>query len=81
MNEKRALGSVYSITEIDKFGKMKSGYVPLENVLLNKDKEALAEKLKSQDREISHLKNQVRILTGAFRAIITSIGGLENEKA
>lgn len=80
MTEKRTLGSVYCIVEIDKFGKCKNGYVPLENVKLNPDKETLLEKLASQDKEIRYLKGQLKVLTGAFKKIIESIGGIkENE--
>lgn len=78
MKEKRAVGSVYCITDIDKFGKCKNGFeVPL-NLKINKE-QTLGNKIDELEKKILTLGKKLDVLTKLFKTIIKSIGGLENE--
>lgn len=67
MKEKRIVGSVYCITEIDKFGKCTNGFVPIADIsvddkTLREKLTAIEEESKVKDKKLEALKKEMEKL-------------------
>ncbi len=75
---KRDIGSVYCISDIDKYGRVKNDFKPILSVNIDK-KRTLGSYISDLHIKIDKLQNQVNILNEALKNIIKSIGGFNDE--
>lgn len=68
--------NVWSIVEIDKYGKVKMGYKPITDLPVN-ETQTLSEFVEATELEISELKKEVVVLKQALGEVIKTFGGVE----